>query len=291
MFGIRKLASKKWSAILALMRPQQWIKSVFVLPGMVYAGMPRDLLLPAVGACVAFALVSSAVYIMNDVRDLKDDCLHPRKKSRPLALGLVTVRHAVCLVLFTLFAGLVAAVAVSSTLFYLLLAYLGLSAMYNNGLRQVPVLDVVCIACGFMLRVLAGSIGIGLPVSRWLLITTTLLSLCIALSKRLLEKVLYKDTAARSVLASYTQKGLDRAVLITGLMSYLSFVAYTLRVHTEAVVFYLPLLPAAFGLYRFITILHQHPLTDDPMLVFLHDRASCLNALFFIALTLIAAGG
>lgn len=285
------MRGKKLSAILALMRPQQWIKSVFVLPGIVYAGMPHGLWLRATGACVAFALVSSAVYIMNDVHDLKDDCLHPRKRSRPLALGLVSVRHAVCLALFTLSAGLITGVAVSSTLFCLLLAYLGLSTLYNNGLRQVPILDVACIACGFMLRVLAGSIGIGLPVSRWLLVTTTLLSLCIALSKRLLEKLLYKDAAARSVLAAYTQKGLNHAVIITGVMSYLSFVAYTLRVHTGVGTFYLPLLPAALGLYRFIQILHQTPHTDDPLLVFLHDRQSCLNALFFIVLTLIAVQG
>ena len=153
-----------------LLRISQWSKSSFVLLGVIYSGAslywPNALL-----AAFAFCLSSSAVYIYNDLIDREADRLHIYKSLRPLARNEVSLNFAIYLAIVLSIASLSLALLISKQLLILLASYLFINLLYNHGIKNLPGLDVLCIASGFMLRVLAGTVGIGLPFSWWLIIS------------------------------------------------------------------------------------------------------------------------
>ncbi|STX51161.1 4-hydroxybenzoate octaprenyltransferase [Legionella busanensis] len=274
--------------IAYLLRLPQWSKAAFVFLGVIYSGLP-SYLLHALLAAFAFCLLSSAVYIYNDLHDREHDKVHPKKCRRPLASGEISLTLAQVLLFSLLIISLVLALNISNLLFLILLCYLIINLAYNYILKKIPILDVLCIASGFMLRVLAGTLGIGLPISWWLTCTATLISLFIAFSKRSLEKKLGLSTETRVVLKKYSQPMLDSLIMLTGVGSFLFYLLYTIVVREEAFYFLITLPFAAIGLWRFAW-LSNRPVTynDDPMAVFFHDFLSRLNLLIFLFLTFVA---
>ena len=173
--------------IVKLVRPKHWMKNVLVFFPCVFSGGIFDLSAfpKALGAFGAMCLMSSAVYVVNDLFDLPDDRRHPTKAKRPIASGAVSVRAA-CVVLF-LFASvslalgfLVAGTSVSA----LLLTYLLVNVLYSWKLKALPIMDVGCIAFGFVLRIACGAAAVSVPVSPWLFLTIVSFSLYFALGKR-----------------------------------------------------------------------------------------------------------
>ena len=154
---------KRVLAFIELLRPQQWVKNAFVLVGLVFGHAWNDpaLLADALAATAAFCLASGAVYAFNDARDAAQDRDHPDKRGRPVARGAVAPAEAMALAVLVAAAGLAIAVAAGWKVAEFILAYLALNALYSLGLKRVPVLDVVAISAGFMLRLLAGTSGIG----------------------------------------------------------------------------------------------------------------------------------
>ena len=209
---------------LSLLRVSHWTKSAFVMLGCIYAQLP-GYTLPALLAALSFCLISSAVYIYNDIEDRTEDSLHPIKRFRPLASDMVTVSEAIVMLFVLLFSGLILGWIVSKQLAIILTIYLVINVAYNHVLKLIPIGDVACIATGFMLRVLAGTIGIGLPISGWLLVAATLLSLFIALNKRRLEMQLGLKHATRDVLRKYHPELLKWSILVTGTLCFLTYLA------------------------------------------------------------------
>ena len=187
---------------LRLMRPRQWIKNGFVMAPVLFAGAFLDgtALARAFLATAAFCLAASLVYVANDLVDLESDRLHPDKRhTRPLAEGSATVRGA--RLLFALLAlALVVAVAFIPTVGGPLAAYVALNLAYTLRLKRVPVVDLFCVASGFVLRVAAGALAVRVPLSGWMLITTLCLALYLAAVKRRQELAGGGD--ARAVLGS-----------------------------------------------------------------------------------------
>lgn len=270
-----------------LLRPSQWSKAAFVLLGVIYSGsynyLPQALL-----AAFTFCLISSAVYIYNDIQDRAEDRLHPHKCNRPLASGAISLDLALSLLFILLVSGLVIAWLISSTLAALLGLYLLLNLAYNHGLKNLPVFDVLCIATGFMLRVLAGTIGIGLPISYWLTLTATLVSLFIALCKRRLEKQLSMNITTRIALKRYSSRQLDAWILITAIGCFLTYLFYIFYARDSAFYFLLTIPFSAIGLWRFAWISTRTADNDDPFSLFLSDNLSRFNLFCFASLTLIA---
>ncbi|WP_131781835.1 decaprenyl-phosphate phosphoribosyltransferase [Legionella gresilensis] len=273
--------------IAYLLRLTQWSKAAFVFLGVIYSGLP-SYLLHAFLAAFAFCLLSSAVYIYNDLQDREHDRVHPKKCRRPLASGEISLGMAHVLLVSLLFMGLVLAWSISNLLFLILICYLIINLAYNYVLKKVPVLDVLCIASGFMLRVLAGTVGIGLPISWWLTCTATLISLFIAFSKRSLEKKLGLNTETRVVLKKYSQTMLNSLIMLTGVGSFLSYLLYTILVREEAFYFLITLPFAAIGIWRFAWLSARPADNDDPVSVFFQDSLSRLNLLVFLLLTFVA---
>ncbi|MDL2339334.1 MAG: UbiA prenyltransferase family protein, partial [Pseudomonadota bacterium] len=174
--------------LLALMRPHQWLKNVFVFAGLVFSQSwhDADRVAHVLSAFGAFCLISSAVYIVNDWRDRASDALHPTKRLRPLASGEVSPTAAFALAAFLL-AGGIALIEGQRTLLGLVGLYVASNLAYSWRLKRVPVVDVSIIALGFMLRLLAGTVGVGIPPSRWLILTGIFAALFLGFSKRRAE--------------------------------------------------------------------------------------------------------
>lgn len=270
-----------------LLRISHWSKSIFVLLGVFYA-QSKTYLIPALWAAFAFCLISSAVYIYNDIQDRSEDSLHPHKSKRPLASDKFAVSDAIVLLFVLLIAGLVLGWLVSKQLALILCAYIIINLAYNHVLKLIPILDVICIATGFMLRVLAGTVGIGLPISMWLTIAATLLSLFIALNKRQLELRMGLKYVTRPVLKKYHPQLLYWSILGSGVACFITYLLYTIFARSQSFYFILTLPFAAFALWRFAWLSDQDIENDDPVSVFLSDRLSRFNIYCFIILTLMA---
>ncbi len=273
--------------IFLLLRISHWSKAVFVLLGVVYAGSP-GYWGGALLAALSFCLIASAVYIYNDLQDVEEDKAHLQKAKRPLAKGDISIPVAWCMLVLCLLIGLPLGFAISTPLLVILGIYLLINLLYNHWLRRVPFCDVLCIASGFMLRILAGTIGIGLPITWWLTITATLLSLFIALCKRRLEMHLGLKNTKRAVLRKYNPHLLDILIASTASSCFIAYLLYTVYARNEVLYFLWTLPFCAIGLWRFALLTTKDGETDDPVAVFLSDNVSRLNLLCFFSLTILA---
>src|SRR4029079_275667 len=176
-------------AWIELLRPRQWVKNAFVLVGLVFghAWLYAAMVSAALCATLAFCLASGAIYALNDARDAEQDRRHPDKCSRPVARGAVSPGEAAVIFGIIAACAIILAAWVDWRVAAIVAAYLALSGAYSMGLKQVPVLDVVIIAAGFMLRLLAGTLGIGIEPSNWLLACGFLLTLFLGFAKRRAE--------------------------------------------------------------------------------------------------------
>jgi 4-hydroxybenzoate polyprenyltransferase len=274
----------KIKSLILLLRLSHWTKALFVMAGCFYAQSIGNWI-PALLASLSFCLISSAVYIYNDIEDRSEDILHPRKCNRPLASDRVTVTEAILLLFILLIAGFILGGFVSSQLALILALYVLINVAYNHVLKLIPVLDVACIATGFMLRVFAGTWGIGLPISIWLTIAATLLSLFIALNKRQLEMQLSLKHATRTVLRKYNRALLQWSIKAVGIACFITYLLYILYARDEAFYFVLTLPFAAIALWRFYWLGTQDVDNDDPVSVFLNDRLSRITLYCFVCLT------
>ena len=248
------------SALLALarlMRPHQWLKNGFVFAGLVFSQSWRDepTLARVLLAFAAFCCASSMVYILNDWHDRASDALHPTKRRRPLASGAVSTPQALALAS----ALLVGAVLLASinhgnrVLLVLLGIYMTFNLAYSWRLKQVPVVDVSIIAAGFMLRLLAGTLAVGIPPSRWLLLTGMFVALYLGFSKRRAESF-HEASAQRAVLTHYPPALLDTfiAVTMTATLTTYSLFATSLEAqlqHGERLLYTVPVV--IFGMLRY----------------------------------------
>ena len=277
----------KLADYFSLLRVTHWSKSVFVLLGFFYTPI-AGFFIPALLAALAFCLISSAVYIYNDIQDRIEDSMHPHKRHRPLANNKVSLTDALILLFGLLLIGLILGWLISKKLALILCIYLLVNLAYNHLFKLIPILDVSCIAVGFLLRVLAGTVGIGLSISVWLILAATLLSFFIALNKRRLEMQLGLKLATRKVLKKYHPLLLQRLIMGTGAACFIVYLFYVIYARNESFYFFLTLPFAAFALWRFQWLSTQDMDNDDPVDVFLNDRLSRLNLWCFAVLTFMA---
>ena len=224
------------AALLELMRPRQWVKNGFVLIGLLFGHAWRDpaMVEGALVATAAFCLASSAVYAFNDARDAAQDRSHPDKRHRPVARGAASPAEAGMLSAFLSVASLSLALLVGWTAVSIVAAYVAMSYAYSLGLKRVPVLDVVIIAAGFMLRLLAGTLGIGIEPSNWLIACGFLLTLFLGFGKRRAEIGRLAGDAGRhrAVLEDYSVRFLDNAIMLCAVGMTITYAAYTLAAET-----------------------------------------------------------
>lgn len=267
--------------LVRLLRVKQWTKNAVVFAAFVFALGDRNQNLDAWElwkvclAALAFSLVSSAVYIFNDLRDAPQDRLHPVKRHRPIAAGTVNPGVAVGIAAALLAAGLGGAWRLGVDLLAVVGAYLALQAAYTLGLKRLALVDVVVIAIGFVLRALAGAVVIHVVISPWLLLCALLLALFLGLCKRRHEKVNLAGQGTRESLGGYDERLLDLLISMMGGASLVCYSIYTLWPETVAK-FGTPWLGATipfvvFGLFRYMDLVYRQEKGDRPEQILLTD--------------------
>lgn len=246
--------------LIRLMRPHQWLKNAFVFAGLLFshAWSNGPLAQRVTWAFLAFCCFSSLVYILNDWRDRASDAQHPVKRRRPLASGAVSSGQALMLAGVLLVAG--ALLAWDNRVLLLLLGlYVALNLAYSWRLKHVPVVDVSVIASGFMLRLLAGTVAVGIPPSRWLLLTGLFIALFLGFSKRKAE-TFYEPEQQRAVLEHYPPALLDTYIAATMTATVITYGLYATSVeamqqHGERLVYTVPVV--IFGMLRYAYQVHR----------------------------------
>jgi len=287
-----------WGIVVSL-RPRQWVKNLFVFGGLVFAQrLFTASMWPALAAFAIFCGLSGAIYLLNDVADRDKDRLHPRKRERPIASGLLTVPAALASAAVLILAGLGAAVALSPRFAGVALAYVVLLSLYSVVLKHVVIVDVLTVAIGFVLRAVGGALAIGVEISGWLLICTILIALFLALGKRRHEYLTLEGDAARHrpILAEYSAGLLDQMIAVVTASTVTAYALYTMSPETVAK-FHTHLLPVTlpfvlYGIFRYLYLLYRRQLGGNPSELFLNDRALLLNTIgWIVAILLIIYGG
>ncbi len=281
------------------MRPAQWAKNLFVLAPLVFGGLllSAGAVTRALLAVVAFCCASSAVYLVNDLRDREEDRRHPLKRLRPLAAGTLKVSTAVAAVAVLGAAALGIAVWLGRSFAAILVAYLLLNLLYTLWFKHMVILDVMSISLGFVLRVEAGAQAMRVEVSRWLFLCTTFLALFLAFSKRRHEITLLANDASgqRPVLDHYSPAFLDQMINVVTASSVVSYALYAVapetveKYHTQDLVFTIPLV--LYGIFRYLYLMYQRPGARNPTEAILRDPPFLINmALWSLAVVWIVYG-
>ena len=266
--------------LLRTMRPKQWTKNGFVLVGLIFDGKLLDLplALTALATLLCFCVVSSSVYILNDLIDIERDRGHPRKRLRPLASGLLDPVFAKAAMVILGAASIIGAGLIDIYVGLTLAAYLILNVGYCVYLKNLVIIDVMMIAVFFVLRVVAGAVAVEVSAfSPWLYICVSLLALFIGFGKRRHEIILLKDAASdhRTSLKQYNQPYLDQiigVVTTSGLISYTfySFEAETALAAPSQMMITVPLI--VFVVFRYLYLIHVEQRGGAPDDLLFADR-------------------
>lgn len=278
----------KTRALIKLCRPYQWTKNLLVFAGVVFGQKFENTndLESAALVFVGFCLLSSGLYIFNDILDVEQDRRSEKKRTRPIAAGVISKPAALLFCLLFSLSGLVICALRGMPTLSTALSYATVSLLYSIWLKHLVLLDVLAIATGFVLRAVAGAVAIPVPISPWLLICSLLLALFLALGKRRQELVLVSEAANhRPVLAHYTQDLLDQIITIVASATLVAYCVYT--ADTETVTkFHTQLLPLTipfvmYGLFRYLYLVHKHDVGEDPSATLLADVPLLLDILLW----------
>jgi 4-hydroxybenzoate polyprenyltransferase len=273
-------------AVAAALRPRQWSKNLLVFAGIVFAAKLGDAVRwgEVLAAFGAYCALSSAAYLVNDLRDREHDRLHPVKRDRPLARGELSVRAAVGLAA-ALGAG---AFAVTAWLGWpslgLAAGFAGLQLAYSFGVKHVVLVDVLAIGGLFVIRAAAGAESVDVRISPWLLLCTALLALFLALAKRRGELVLVgaRETPGRPVLEGYSLELVDQLVSVVAASTVIAYSLYTFTARdSKALMVTIPFV--IFGVFRYLLLVHRDDLGEEPEQVLLTDLPIIVDVGLWIA--------
>lgn len=285
--------------IIRLIRPAHWIKNVVVLLPVVFG---QQMASPeawgrALWAAVAFCLASSATYVLNDIADRQGDRQHPTKRDRPLAAGRVPVHWAAVLGAVLGPLALLFTVPLHRGVTIVLAAYLGLQILYTVACKHRVLLDVICIALGFVLRAVGGAVAIRVAISPWLFICMFTLCLFMGFCKRYSEIVSFEDAASagrhRATLLHYTPELLTHLVTVSAGIAVVAFLVYSLNERTiehfgtPYFVYTLPLM--VYGVFRF-AMLSMNGRYNDPTDLILHDLPFQITVALWLGAAVLIVG-
>lgn len=267
--------------LVRLMRPKQWIKNGFVLAPLVFTGqfLDSEALGRALGALLLFCVASSAAYVVNDMRDVERDRLHPTKsRTRPLAAGQVLTSAAATL-LVGLYAILLGGWFVAPAVMTIIVAYVLLNLAYTFVLKYQPVVDIFVIAIGFVLRVYAGAMALQVPVSSWMFITTLCLALYLAAVKRR-QELSQRGAEGREVLEKYSVSLVDRYAEMSATGALLFYSLFVMSAKPSLVIT-VPLV--LFGLFRYWFVVEALDGGESPTDAVLADWQLLITVVLWVA--------
>ncbi|MBI2760085.1 MAG: decaprenyl-phosphate phosphoribosyltransferase [Chloroflexi bacterium] len=290
--------------LLVATRPRQWIKNGLVSLAFAFSvgqawtigdvGSWLPLTVQVGIAFIAFCAVASAEYLINDLRDIERDRLHPKKRRRPIAAGTLRPRTAVVAAVLLVLAGTALGSALGWRFTLALAGYAALSLAYSVTLKHMVILDILALAIGFVMRAVGGALAISVPVSPWLYLCTLLGALFIAIYKRRHELTLLDAGAAehRPILAEYTTGLLDQ---MAGVVTASTVVAYSLYTVTaenlprnNAMLGTVPFV--LYGVFRYMYLVHRHDFGGSPEEILLKDRPMQVTVALWIVTAMVILG-
>lgn len=282
------------SALLRTMRPRQWTKNLlFVFPAIVFDGQLLNLeaLARVITACFLLILMSGTVYIINDIVDIDKDRQHPRKRLRPLPSGQLSIQTAVVAAVILPVITLILSALFSPPLTIVLVLYLLLQLAYSFYLKHVPLMDVLTVTAGFVLRVIAGVAVIEVRnFSPWLYACTGLLALFLIVGKRRQELITLGEMAipTRPIFAHYNLPLLDEMLRLVMTSTFITYLLYTIEVNIVSVntvnLALLTVPPVLYGLFRYMYLIHIKGEGSAPDEVLLTDRPIQIAILIWITI-------
>jgi 4-hydroxybenzoate polyprenyltransferase len=282
---------KKLKNLLKLLRVKQWIKNSFVGAALIFSGKFTDMhsISSVLISLVLFCLISSSVYILNDILDVNEDKFHPQKRLRPIASGEISVRSAAIMLFIILLAVFTASFTLHRTLFSILAFYFILNMIYCFKLKHIIIVDVMTIAAGFILRVAAGAVVIDVVVSEWLFLCTGLLSLYLGFSKRKNELIVMKSDGPnyRKILSSYGIDYLNRITLILMALIIETYILYVvLGTDHKMMIYTIPFV--IYGTFKYEYLVNNYYKGGIPEDAFTEDIPFLINILLWILTSFIA---
>jgi 4-hydroxybenzoate polyprenyltransferase len=285
------------NAAIRLLRPKQWTKNLLVFAALIFAhryGDPMDVQL-AVVAFFALCMFSSSVYALNDVLDRDRDRAHPTKKDRPIASGAVSSTAGVALSITAMVVGTLLGAFVNPYFLIGLFGYLGLQVLYNLWFKHTPVLDVMVVSTGFVLRAALGAVAIDATISGWLLFCTGMLALLLACAKRRHEFHLQGDGRgeSRAALLGYSAAALDAMVVFSAGVAAIAYGIYAIESDTAksypALILTVPFV--VFGVLRYLYLTFARSEGGEPENILLGDWQILTTVVLFVASAFLALSG
>ncbi len=245
---------------LKLIRIKQWLKNVFIFAPLVFSHHLLNTydIVKTIVIFFAFSLISVLVYIINDIHDCKQDSVHPRKKTRPIASGTISKPSALAIGLVAFLLGILLAYSTKEPMTLIpLTVYLFLNLLYTFFLKNVLVLDVFIIAIGFCIRVIVGAVVINVVPSQWIISTTFAVSLVLGFGKRRHELLSLKNDAGehREILNEYTPRLLDIMIGTSSSITAISYMFYTMESGISGLFYTFPLV--LYALFRYLYLIYD----------------------------------
>ncbi|MFH1761463.1 MAG: decaprenyl-phosphate phosphoribosyltransferase [bacterium] len=275
--------------VLRSLRPEQWLKNIVVFAALIFSAQltnVNSLILTAAGFCV-FCMLSSAIYLFNDICDRERDLNHPVKKLRPIASGAVSVSMAGTIAVILILIGLISALLINKTFLLAASCFLLLNIFYSLALKQIVIIDVMSIAMGFVIRAVAGGYAIKVHISPWLVLCTFLLALFLGLSKRRHEFILLDQGASehRKLLKEYSPYFLDQMISIVTTSTLILYILYTmlgeLKVKMNVQNLELTIPFVLYGIFRYLYLVHKKSEGGSPARTFFHDPSLLINVILW----------
>ena len=267
-------------AYFQLIRPIDWAKNLFLFIPIFFAGLFFDgsVLIELLGGFICFSLVASSIYIINDYRDIEDDKKHPIKKNRPLASGTVKKSTGLLVAFVFLISGFTAAWFIRDKFMFVLGIYFFLNLAYSFGLKNIPILDIIIISIGFVLRVKAGAVIAKVGLSEWLTIMVFLLALFMAIAKRR-DDVLLKLSSGNDMRKAVKGYNLDFINTALSLICAVIIVAYFMYTTSPEIVerlqtyrLYYTCLFVLAGIFRYLQLIYVQQDSQSPTKILYKDR-------------------
>jgi 4-hydroxybenzoate polyprenyltransferase len=277
--------------LLRAIRPRQWPKNAFVFAALVFAPKLGDpvAVFRSFLAFVAFCLAAGSVYLINDIRDVDQDRLHPRKRFRPIAAGEISIQAAwgYAGLFFLAAAGL--AVYLDLRFAIVIAGYILMNIVYSFYLKNEVILDVLILAIGFVLRVYGGGLAIDVEVSSYLWLCTILLAMLLALGKRRHEILMLEDAEShRAILREYSPLLLEQMMAVMTASTLMAYVLYTQDSHGVVqegrMIWTVPFV--IYGIFRYLYLIHKKDKGGDPAELLLEDWRMQLNVLLWLIVSI-----
>ncbi len=265
---------------IMLIRAKQYIKNLIIFAPLFFSFSFYNLLnvLTTVLAFIAFSLAASGVYIINDIYDIKEDQNHPEKKMRPIASGIVKVEYAWIISVLLLCISAIMSYMLNHIFLIIVLGYIIINIFYSIWLKHVSILDIVIIAIGFILRVLAGGIVCGIYISMWIILMTFLLAIFLGLAKRREDVVLFESGHnTRKNINGYNLEFVNAAMVLMGAVIIVSYILYTVSQEVQnkfnSTHLYLTSFFVILGILRYMQITFVGKNSGNPTILLYTDKS------------------